>query len=426
MAAIRLIVIDPGHFHGALVQKEMYPNVAPTVHVYAPVSLDLVDYVTRIARFNTRAESPTRWALEVHAGADFLARLAREQPGTVAILSGRNRDKIAKIEAAIESGLHVLADKPWIIRREDLPRLERVLAAATAKRLIAMDMMAGRHEVTNALQRALHQDPAVFGKQVAGSAAAPGVAMTSVHHIMKQVAGAPNPRPPWFFDVGEQGEALSDVGTHMIDRVHLTLFPEQAVDWRRDVVVHQAERWPTMVTATQFRQVTGETRWPDYLAPAIEGDALAYRCNTRLAYSVRGIHVGFDLRWNWQAEPGGDDSHTAVYRGSRARLELRHGAAEGWRPELYVVPEADIAGALERRIAALQAEHPGIGLERRGAAWHIHVPDALRIGHDAHFAALARDFLQHVEQGRPLDAWEEPAMLAKYFVSTAATAGSAA
>jgi len=33
-----LIVADPGHFHAALVQKEMYPSLSPEVHVYAPLS----------------------------------------------------------------------------------------------------------------------------------------------------------------------------------------------------------------------------------------------------------------------------------------------------------------------------------------------------------------------------------------------------
>jgi hypothetical protein len=33
MSDIGLIVADPGHFHAALVQKEMYPNLSPEVHV---------------------------------------------------------------------------------------------------------------------------------------------------------------------------------------------------------------------------------------------------------------------------------------------------------------------------------------------------------------------------------------------------------
>lgn len=32
---VKLITLDPGHFHAALVQKSMYPQVDPTVHVYA-------------------------------------------------------------------------------------------------------------------------------------------------------------------------------------------------------------------------------------------------------------------------------------------------------------------------------------------------------------------------------------------------------
>src|SRR5262249_38731342 len=80
MSNIGLIVADPGHFHAALVQKEMYPNLSPKVHVYAPVGPDLVGYLTRISRFNTRRELPTAWELEVHACPDFLERMCRERP----------------------------------------------------------------------------------------------------------------------------------------------------------------------------------------------------------------------------------------------------------------------------------------------------------------------------------------------------------
>lgn len=101
---IDLIVVDPGHFHAALAQKEMYPNVAETVHVYAPVGPDLVDYLTRIARFNGRDEAPTRWRLEIHAGDDFVARMANDRAGDAAIFAGRNNEKIDAIARAVEPG----------------------------------------------------------------------------------------------------------------------------------------------------------------------------------------------------------------------------------------------------------------------------------------------------------------------------------
>jgi len=414
MPARRLVIVDPGHFHAALVQKEMYAGLLPQVHVYAPVGLDLADYLTRIARFNTRPDNPTRWSFGVQAGPDFRDRLREEPPGGIAVLSGRNRGKIGLIAAAIEAGLHVLADKPVIIRRADLPLLERVGAMAEEKGLVFADMMGGRAEVVGSLLRLLHADPEVFGSQLAGSPETPAVEMTSTHHLMKLVAGVPNPRPAWYFDVTEQGDALADIGTHLVDRIHNTLFPEQALDYREDIAIGAAERWPTIVTAAQFRQVTGET---------LAGEQLDYPCNVRLGYAVRGINVRLDLRWNWEAEPGGDDTHTASYGGSRARLEIRHGAAEGYRPQLYVVPQAEIGAALAHRIEAAQGLYPGVALERRGDAWRVAIPDALRVGHDPQFAALTRRFLAAVEDPASVPKWERPNLATKSFVCTAAEAG---
>ena len=46
---MQLTVLDPGHFHAALLQKKDYPDVEPTVHVYAPAGPDLDDYTAKIA-----------------------------------------------------------------------------------------------------------------------------------------------------------------------------------------------------------------------------------------------------------------------------------------------------------------------------------------------------------------------------------------
>jgi predicted dehydrogenase len=428
LAKLGLIVVDPGHFHAALAQKEMYPNVAETVHVYAPVGRDLVDYLTRIARFNTRAEAPTTWQLEIHAGPFPAWRMAREKPGNVAIIANRNNEKLGAIAAAVDSDLHVLADKPMIVARDQLPALAWVLDRAAAKGLVIQDMMGGRQEITRSLTRLLHADPEIFGEQIAGTAAEPGVAMTSLHHLMKMVAGLPNPRPPWYFDVRQQGDALADIGTHLVDRVHGTLFPDAALG-ERDFTVDAVRRWSTMLDLAQFRHVTGEMDWPDYLGDAVSGGTLAYHCNAHLDYRVRGVHVGLDMVWEWLEPPGGGDTHTETWRGTRARIELRHGPDEGWKGQLYIVPGrnagADIGRALERRIAALAESHPGLGLERCEGEWKIVIPDALRIGHDAHFRELTKGFLARIERHEATTDTERQNLLAKYYVTTAAEAASA-
>ena len=69
---VRLITLDPGHFHAALVQKSMYDGVDPVVHVYAPAGDDVKLHLDRINAYNTRAEEPTRWKEVVYTGDDFL------------------------------------------------------------------------------------------------------------------------------------------------------------------------------------------------------------------------------------------------------------------------------------------------------------------------------------------------------------------
>ena len=130
MSDVRLMTLDPGHFHAALIQREMYPGVAARVDVFAPLGPDLIEHLKRISSFNRRAELPTAWVTEVHASPDFFERMLRERPGNVVVLSGRNRGKIDRIVASVRAGLNVLADKPWILKSDDLPKLEAALADA--------------------------------------------------------------------------------------------------------------------------------------------------------------------------------------------------------------------------------------------------------------------------------------------------------
>ena len=426
MSEVRLMTLDPGHFHAALIQKEMYAGVAPRVDVYAPEGWDLAEHLKRVEAFNKRTERPTSWDTQVHASPDFFARMLRERPGNAVILSGKNRPKIDRIVASVQAGLHVLGDKPWILKSEEMPRLDAVLAEADRRGVVAYDIMTERFEITTMLQRALVNDPATFGEIVKGTEADPGVYMESVHHLMKVVAGAPNIRPAWFFDTAEQGEGLNDIGTHLVDLVQWTLFPDKALDYRKDLSVLAAQRWPTWIPETGFRRVSGLPRFDRALAGAVKDGKLEYFANTLVSYAVRGVHTKLNVIWDWEAPAGGGDSHFAFYRGTNARVEIRQTAADRYLPELYVVPatpaaKAQVLAATRARMAALQATYPGVGVEERGAEIHVTVPSALRDGHEAHFAKVAANFLGYIRDRRTLPAWERPNMLAKYYVTTKGT-----
>jgi predicted dehydrogenase len=423
---VRLMTLDPGHFHAALIQKEMYPGVAARVDVFAPLGADLIEHLKRVSAFNSRAERPTAWLTEVHASPDFFERMLREHPGNVVVLSGRNRGKIDRILASVRGGLNVLADKPWILTSEDLPKLEAALAEADSQGVVAYDIMTERFELTSILQRALVNDPATFGAVVTGSEADPGVYMESVHHLMKTVAGAPNIRPSWFFDTAEQGEGLNDIGTHLADLVQWTLFPDRAIDYKTDVRVTAAQRWPTWIPEEDFRRVTGEPRFPPQLSGSIKDGKLEYYANTLVSYTLRGIHTKLNVIWDWEAPAGSGDTHFAFYKGTGARVEIRQTQADRYLPELYVVPasaarKAPVLAAVQAKIAALQPTYPGVAVEDRGAEIHVAIPEKLRNGHEAHFAQVTASFLQYLRQRPTLPAWERPNMAAKYYVTTTGT-----
>ncbi len=418
---IRLVTLDPAHFHAALVQKEMLPGVSPRSVIYAPLGPDLLEHLRRVERFNSRAESPTRWELDIHAAPDSVTRMAAERAGNVVVLAGHNRTKIHKIAAAIEAGMNVLADKPWIIRAEDMPLLEAALESAARKGLAAYDMMTERYEITSILQRELVNDPAVFGQPVSGSDDMPGVYLRSVHYILKSVAGVVSQRPAFFFDTADQGEALPDVGTHLVDLVMWTLFPEQSISCS-DIGIDGVTRWPTPLSLEQFRRVTGLDSFPAGLAERVSGDRFEYQCNNQVRYRLRGIHVRLDVLWDWES-PAGVDLHHAVYRGSMARVEVRQGKEEKYRPELYVLPEAEarerVFEALARCVGRLQPAWPGVTCEIADGEARIAIPDRYRVGHEPHFAQVLAQFLEYFKAPESIPAWERRNMLAKYFVSTA-------
>src|SRR4030095_20208 len=195
---------------------------------------------------------------------------------------------------------------------------------AAANNLLLYDIMTERYEITTMLQKALVNDPAVFGRLLKGSVANPAVTKESVHHFFKNVSGKPLRRPAWFFDTSQQGEGLVDITTHLVDLIQWESFPEQPIAVA-DVRVLRSRRWPTVVTREQFARVTGLPGFPEYLRGALNSDgALADYANGELSYTLKGVHARVSVIWNFEAPAGAGDSHFSVMRGTNANVSIRH------------------------------------------------------------------------------------------------------
>ena len=414
---IRLLIVDPGHFHAALIQREMYPGISPKVSVYAPLGPELLDYLNRISLFNNGPTRPTVWQLDLHTGPDFFTRMLQDRAGNAVVFTGRNRPKINRILQSLDAGYHVFADKPWIIRSSDLEELVLALDLARDKKLAAYDIMTQRFEITSILQRALVNAAGVYGDQLKGTAADPGIRASSIHHLMKVVAGLPLKRPAWFFNIDEYGEALADVGTHVIDLVQWTSFSQQQLDYQSDVQILGGRRWPTMISQSQFEQVTGAKDFPAELAPWVKDSNLSYFGNNSVSYAVRGIHIALDILWNWESTTG--DVYDASFRGSLAKVEIRQGKDEQFVPQLYVLPTQLTPAwrkAMTEQMAALEKTFPGLTWD--ATTGRVGIPDRYRVGHEAHFAQVAQRFFAYVRNPASMEAWERSNMLVKYYIST--------
>jgi predicted dehydrogenase len=422
---VRLLTLDPGHFHAGLVQKFMYPQVSPVVHVYAPEGPDLEEHLKRIEGFNTRSDQPTHWEEKVYTGPDFLQHMLREKAGNVVVLAGNNTHKTEYINRSVSAGFNVLADKPMAITPADFKLLRKAFTRAAANKVLLYDIMTERYEITSILQRELARMPELFGALQQGTPEQPAVVMESVHHFFKEVAGKPLTRPAWFYDVRQQGESVPDVGTHLVDGVQWVCFPDQALDWRNDIKVSSARRWFTKLTPEQFKRSTGLDHYPDFFKKDLAPDgSLELYANGEVSYTLRGVQAKVSALWRFEAPPGAGDTLYAVVRGTRANLVIRQGAEQNYKPALYVentagIPAPQFEETLRGAVAKLNATRPGLDVKPAGAAWEVIIPDKYRVGHEQHFAQVTERFLRFLADGTMPD-WEAPNMIAKYYTTTEA------
>lgn len=419
---VKLMTVDPGHFHAALVQKIMYNQVSPEVHVYAPEGPDYLMHLDRIKSYNSRAANPTSWNEIVYTGPDFFEKMLSQKPGNVVVLSGNNKKKAEYITRSIDAGLNVLADKPMIISAGDFPKLVGAFRTAGEKGVLLYDIMTERYEVTTILQKMLSQNEEIFGKLTSGTREEPAVSKVSVHHFSKLVSGVPLQRPAWFFDVEQQGEGIVDVTTHLVDLVQWECFPDQILD-TTDVKMVLARRWPTIISMDEFKGVTGLESFPDYLQKDIKDGKLNVYSNGEMVYQIKGIWAKVSVTWNYMPPAGGGDLHYSVMHGSKCDLVIKQGAEEKFMPTLYIenvkgLKMDDFTSKLKAVLGTLPYDSLQIQLSGKNIL-RVNIPAKYKATHEDHFGQVTSRFLEYMKQGK-LPEWEVPGMITKYYTTTSA------
>ena len=421
---VRLIILDPGHFHAALLQKTMNAEIDSTVSVFAPDGPELKSYLALIDKYNQRKDSPCSWKLDVYKGPDYLEKMLSTKPGNVVVIAGNNRRKTDYIKQSVDAGLNVLADKPMAIDRAGFDSLQQAFADAKKNKVLLYDIMTERYEITNILQKTFSQDSKVFGELKKGTLENPAIVFESVHYFYKEVSGSPLVRPAWYFDVAQQGEGIVDVSTHMVDLVQWECFSDQLLDYKKDIQMIGAKHWATVLDPSQFRQVTKKEAYPDFLKKDIKDSLLQVYANGEMDYTIKDVHTRVTVDWKYQAPEGTGDTYYSMLQGTKANLIIRQGKEEQYKPVLYIEPvekgnQKNWEQALQNSISKIQVQYPGIGIKKNAKGWLLIIPDRYQEGHEQHFALVVKKYLGYLQTNSIPD-WEVSSMLAKYYTTTQA------
>lgn len=422
-APVKLITLNPGHFHAALVQKSMYPQVDSNVYVYAPNGPDVQMHLDKINAYNNNPVKPTHWNEIVYKGDDYLQQMLKEKKGNVVVLAGNNQLKTDYILQSVQAGYNVFADKPMAINEKGFEELKQAFDAAKKNKVLLYDIMTERYEITTILQREMSMQPELFGELQKGTTEDPAVTKESVHHLYKYVSGAVLTRPAWFLDVTQEGEGIVDVTTHLVDLVQWECFPDQILDYTKDIQMNTAKHWPTVMTKAEFTELTKDTTYPDYLKKYTDPkNNLNVLCNGEMNYTIKGVHAKVSVTWNYKAPEGTGDTHYSIMRGTKASLIIRQGAEQQYKPVLYIEP-AKLTSEYEKQVTAIVAkialQYPGISLQKDAKGWEVIIPEKYKEGHESHFARVTEKYIDYLLHHTIPD-WEVPNMLAKYYTTTQA------
>jgi predicted dehydrogenase len=421
-ALTHLIVLDPGHFHAALLQKSMNKDVDSTVYVFAPEGPDVKSHLALIDEYNNRKENPTSWKEKVYIGKDYLEKMLDTKPGNVVVVAGNNRMKTDYIKKSVDAGLNILADKPMVITRAGFNELKDAFADAKKNKVLLYDIMTMRYEVTNILQKAFSELPDVFGELQEGTLENPAITTESVHYFFKEVSGVPLVRPTWYFDTDQEGEGIVDITTHLVDLIQWECFPDENLDYKKDIQMLAAKRWATVLTPSQFRQVTGQDTYPDFLKKDIKDNLLNVYANGEMNYTIKGVHVRVSVTWKFEAPKGSGDTFYSILRGTKANLIVRQGKEQSYKPVLYIEPinkndQNKWQKIIETGLDSIHKNYPGVDLKKNNEGWEVLIPDKYVIDPERQFSLVIKKYIQYLQEGK-MPEWEISNMLAKYYTTT--------
>lgn len=413
---IKLVILDPGHFHAALMQKEHIAGVDETVEVFAPDGPDVYNYFSLIESYNTREKDATAWKMRNYIGADYLRQMLEHREGNLVILAGNNQRKSEYITGSINAKMDVLCDKPMVINERGYQGLKSAFLVAEKNGNLIYDIMTSRCEWYNAIISLLLQS-SFLGELERGTNEHPAISLHSTHYFFKKVSGITLVRPSWYFDTTQQGTGIVDITTHLTDLVQWFSQPRQLIA-ERDVSILEAKQWPTFLPKEGYLEITRQNEVPSYLKPMLHNDTLSVYANGSFTYRLRDTVARVAVDWKYQPVNDETDTFTATIRCTRGIIHVSQDKEHNFKSALTITPlHQDInsfAKALQDFMSSFGGDYKDALISISGKMCEVVMQDALKLTHENQFARVVRQFLEYKETGR-IPEWEKAFILTKYY-----------
>lgn len=111
-------------------------------------------------------------------------------------------------------------------------------------------------------------------------------------------------------------------------------------------------------------------------------------------------------------------------RGTKASVIIKQGKEQNFKPVLYIEPAAGtdmkaFESAIMDDLKKINDKYPGVELKKNSTGWEVIIPDKFKVGHEDHFAQVAKAYFQYLRDGEVLH-WNFSNMLAQYYTTTKA------
>ena len=401
-----LHLVEPSHFHAALLLQKLDSRIPGPIIVHGGMKWNEAPFLGWVHSLVSCNWDIGR--LKVARSQDPIAKILGFRGRSLALLAGQNSLKADRVLRLLQANVPVLCDKPLWTNANTGKGLSDFLRI-TNQDIFLDDCMTERFEPTFELQRLLLSEKLPGFEMRPGQPGRVRFHLCNTHHLSKTVGGVSVGREESFFETRTNGDPFADVGTHLVDH-YLRLMTALGAS-----TVYLDEN-PGKV----------ESYWEN-----IDGKSLSISSETgAIPFPIRQVWNGGNgatrakIATEWYPSSGDQippESQSSVVHGECGALSATHyPSTNSMVLDLIGLPVGERAEwnqILQTILSKLPQPWPKTQLVETRYGIQITHNQSPILDHPARFPLVFNQFLDRIQQNRPLTPFERKKLLQKYAIS---------